>query len=272
MLQLAADAYKQLSDYDKERFVVAFQELQDNVHGVAADPTYVPPPYGPMPAPDPSGAGGSSAGQAPAPAGAGAGADLAVHARRKESCPVEVSSEDEDMASAAGADLPVQARQGRGATAGADLPVQGRKGLLFWLSAHTVEWASEMIKGVDNYFMCRSAACRFFAPPTCWLQEIDLALEPLPVPGQDPVPPTHFKWHFCCPHMWHRVRVRSASAALACARSPVCVRSVRCEPVHELWGEFCGVCWGGPLHKAAPSAATSTSRTGRRTAGSRRTA
>ncbi|MFM7979000.1 MAG: hypothetical protein ACKPKO_06750, partial [Candidatus Fonsibacter sp.] len=112
--KLISRAHENMSDHDKRRFVVAFEELDDNVNKIAADPTFIP-----------------------------------HHT-------TEVY------------DTVIQ-----GQPVGSDLLVQGQPvgKSLFWVSEQVLDWASELLGGLDNYYMCRNTSCRAFMPHTCWVKE-----------------------------------------------------------------------------------------------------
>ena len=142
---LAKRAYEGMSDFDKRRFVVAYKEQDKHLQAAAKDPSFVPPRHGPM--------------------------------------TEEQAQELEGKGKMASTDLSVQ---GSAAAAGsADPSAQASPpALLFWLPSHIVDWASEIVKGLDNYYLCRGSSCRYFAPNTCWGQEVkDGAL----------------RWRFSCP-------------------------------------------------------------------------
>ena len=94
--QFCSTAYKKMNDHDKRRFVVAFDELTENLEKVAADPTFIP------------------------------------------QYTTEVYDKDTPSVS--------------------DLSVHGQpapRKSLFWASEKVLGWASQILEGLDNYYLCR---------------------------------------------------------------------------------------------------------------------
>ena len=104
-----------LPEYERQRqapFVVAFDELTDNLEKVAADPTFIP----------------------------------------------QYTTEVYDKDAPAGSDLLVHGQ-----------PVARKS--LFWALEKALDWVSQILEGLDNYYLCRNVACRAFMPHTCWVKE-----------------------------------------------------------------------------------------------------
>ena len=49
-----------------------------------------------------------------------------------------------------------------------------RADAFFWLTINETQWISQIVKGLDNFFLCRNIDCRIFLPSTCWIQEYKL--------------------------------------------------------------------------------------------------
>jgi hypothetical protein len=91
---------------------------------------------------------------------------------------------------------------GSSAPAPAGAGSSARATWLFWLAMPPAHVAQEVMRCLGDYYFCRNEQCRFFAPSTCWLWEIDLANDP------EPANPMFFKSDFCCRHRiarWERV-------------------------------------------------------------------
>ena len=99
-----------------------------------------------------------------------------------------------DFGDDGGADHSVQARGAKeGADgSGTDLSVQDRdRPLLFWVPERALDWASEVITGVDQYYLCRLSTCRAFMPNTAWIKERDHDWYRCPVCASE-----YFPWKF----------------------------------------------------------------------------
>ena len=114
-------AYTKMSDHDKRRFVLAFEELEKNLQKIAEDPTFVPQHHTEL----------------FDPASHAGGSDLSVQGQ-----PMEVN---------------------------VDTPPPKS---LFWATEKVLDWTSQVLEGLDNYYLCRNEACRSFMPNTCWLKQV----------------------------------------------------------------------------------------------------
>lgn len=131
-------AYKGMTDYNKLRFVVAFQEMEHNLKAVATDPTFVPT-FDWKPLSDEP------------------GADLSVQAQALAAAGLT------NVGGTKGADLSVQDRIV--ADAGATIAS------LFFVPERTLDYASELMPGLDDFYLCRNMECRCFCPATCWVKQ-----------------------------------------------------------------------------------------------------
>lgn len=111
--KLCQRTYNKLDERDKRRFVVAFQEMEENLSKIAETPMFIPQYH--------------------------------TEVYDKEDAP-------------AGFEYQVHSQA----------VVQKS---LFWAAEGALDWSSQLMEGLDNYYLCRNIDCRAFMPNTCWVKE-----------------------------------------------------------------------------------------------------
>ena len=112
-------AYTKMSDHDKRRFVLAFEEQENNLQKI-----FVPQLHTGV----------------FDPASQAVGTDLSVQGQPMDAMEVDV-----------------------------DTPPPKS---LFWATEKVLDWTSQVLEGLDNYYLCRNEACRSFMPNTCWVKQV----------------------------------------------------------------------------------------------------